>query len=128
MVSEDVSDSLVRNVVAEVGEGARDPIVSPTAVLFGHADDERLDLWADSRSARIGAMLGSIELAGDQATIPAEYRLRLGDTGDLGEKFATEASADFGKCAALGVGESDPAGQVRAQDSVLCDEVFALKE
>jgi len=77
MVPENVSNSLVRNVVAEVGEGARDPIVDGTAVLFGQADDELLDLWADSRSARIGAMLGSIELAGDQATIPAENRLRL---------------------------------------------------
>ena len=73
-------------------------------------------------------MLGSIELAGDQATIPAENLLRLGDTGDLGEKFATEASTDFGKCAPLGVGECDPVGQVRAQDSVLCDQVFTLKE
>ena len=47
MLSEDVSDGLVGNVVAEVGKGARDPIIAPTAVLLGHADDKRLDLWAD---------------------------------------------------------------------------------
>ena len=34
-----VSDRLIRYVMAEIGEGAGEPIVPPTAVLLGHADD-----------------------------------------------------------------------------------------
>src|SRR5262245_7335899 len=44
-----VSDSLVRDVVAEVGEGTGNPIIAPTAVLIGHADDQRFDRRGDSR-------------------------------------------------------------------------------
>jgi len=70
----------------------------------------------------------SIELAGDQPTVPAENRLGLSDTGHLGEDLAAEVPADFSERTPLGVGEPDIAGQVRTQDPVLCDEVFALKE
>jgi hypothetical protein len=92
-----VSDSLVSDVMAKIGEGARDPIVTPTAVLLGHADDQRLDLRADAQPARLAAMLGPIELAGDQATIPAEKRLGLGDTGNIGEELPAEPFTDFSK-------------------------------
>ena len=73
-------------------------------------------------------MAGSIEFAGDQTTIPAENRLGLGDTRDIGKELAAEPFANFSECTPLGVGESDLAGQVRAQNPVLCDDVFALEE
>src|SRR5262249_31105220 len=120
--------SLVRDVVAEICESAGDPIVAPRPVLLGHADDQGLDLRADLWPSRRGAHLGSIELAGDQTTVPAENRLRLGDTGDTGEQLPAEPFTDFSKCAPLGVGEPDSVGQVRSQNPVFCDEVFALKE
>src|ERR1051326_7796952 len=73
-------------------------------------------------------MPGSIEFACDQTTIPTEDRLGLGDTGYLGEELATEAFADFSKRTPLGVGEPDISRHVRAKDSILCDQVFALEE
>src|SRR5262249_40614429 len=93
-----VCDSLVRDVVAEICESAGDPIVAPRPVLLGHADDQGLDLRADLWPSRRGAHLGSIELAGDQTTVPAENRLRLGDTGDIGEQLPAEPFTDFSKC------------------------------
>ena len=121
-----VPDSLVRNVMAEIGEGAGDSIVAPTAVLLGHAYDQRLDLRADSRPSRIGAMLGSIELVGYQAAVPGENGFGFGDTGDLGKELTPKAFADLSQRAPLGVGEPELAGEVRAQDPIFCDEVFAL--
>ena len=73
-------------------------------------------------------MLGSVELAGDQTMVPAENRLGLGDTRYVGEEFAAEAFANFGKSAPIGVGEPDLAGHVRSQDPIFCDEVFALEK
>src|SRR5262245_3024956 len=73
-------------------------------------------------------MSGSIELAGDQTTVPAENGARLGETGDLRKELAAEPSADISKCAPLGVGEPELVGQVRPQNGVLCYEVFALEK
>ena len=101
---------------------------SPTAVLLGHEYDQRFHLRADSRPSRIRAMLGSIELAGDQATVPAENGLGFGDKGHLREELPPKPFADFRQRAPFRVGEPDFAGQVCAENSVLCDEVFALEE
>ena len=92
---QDVAHRLVRNRIAQIGERTDDPILPPTAVLLGHADNQRLDLRADSRPSRVGSMAGSVELAGDQAAVPAENRLGLGDTGYIGEEVAAEAFTDF---------------------------------
>jgi hypothetical protein len=123
-----VADSLVRDVVAEIGEGTRDPIVAPSAVLLRHADNQRFDLRANSRPPRIGAMLGAVELAGDQTAVPAENRLGLGDTSYLGKKLPAKTFANLRKGASLGVREPEITGQVGAQDPILCDQVFALEE
>src|SRR5262249_14514569 len=98
------------DVVAEIGEGSHDAIVAPTAVLLGHADDQRFHLSAGSRASRIGAMLGSIEFASDQTTIPAENRFGLGNTGYIGEQLAGKPLANFSKCAPLGVAEPEGGG------------------
>jgi hypothetical protein len=63
---QDVSDRLAGDLVAEVGQCAGDPIVSPAGVLLGHAEDEGFDCRIDARASRIGTMLGSVELAGNQ--------------------------------------------------------------
>ena len=73
-------------------------------------------------------MLGSIELAGDQAAVPTENRLGFGDTGNLGEKITAETSADFSERSALDIGERHFRWQMRAQDPILGDEVLALEE
>ena len=123
-----VPDSLVGDLVAESGNSAGDPIVAPAAVLLRHANDQRFDLGLDARPSWIGTMFGSIELTGDQATVPTENRLGLGDTRDIGKEVAAEPFANFSQCAPLRVGEPDFGGEVRAQDPVLCGEVFALEE
>ena len=122
MAPKHVAGGLTRDVMAEIGEGA------PTAVLLSHADDQRFDLRADWRPSRVRAMLGSVKLAGNQASVPAENRIRLGDTGHLRQEPAAEAFADLSQDAPFGVREPPCSGQVRAQDSILCDQVFALEE
>jgi hypothetical protein len=100
-----VSDRLFRDVRAEVGEGARDPNVTPSAVLLGHPDDQRIDLRVDARPSRVRAMLRSVELAGDQAAVPAENRLGFGDTGDLGASLRPRRLADFSERSPPDIGE-----------------------
>ncbi len=125
---QNVPDSLVRDVVAEVGERAGDPIVAPAFVLLGHADDQRFEFGSDTRTSWIRAMFRAVELAGDQTSIPGEDGFRFGNTGHLRQTFPSEPLADFGERRALGVGKSQTSGDVRAKDLILRDQVFALEE
>jgi len=70
MTLQNVSDRLIRDLMAEVGESASDAIVTPAIVLLGHAEDERLEFIANARTSRVGAMLRAVELAGDQTALP----------------------------------------------------------
>ena len=73
-------------------------------------------------------MDGSIELASDEAPIPGENRFGFRDTGHLGKKLEPKAFANVSQRASLGVREPNLAGQMRAQDPIFCDEVFALEK
>ena len=77
---------------------------------------------------RIGTTLRAVELAGDQPTIPGQDRVWFGNTGNLGQMFPANAPGNLGKRRPLGIGEPQPPGYVRAEDSILRDEVLALKE
>lgn len=65
-----------------------------------YANDQRFELGFDARPSWIGTMCGSIELAGNQTTVPAKIRLGLGDTRDIGKRLAPESFTNFNKCAA----------------------------
>jgi hypothetical protein len=125
---EHVSESLIRDVMAEIGERARDPVVAPSSIPLGHEDDQRFDVNSNTRSSRIGAMLGSVELEGDETAVPAKYGLGFGDTRDLGEQLAAVAFANVGERAPLAIGAAHVSGEAPPQDTILCDQVFALEE
>jgi hypothetical protein len=91
-------------------------------------DDEGFDHGIDTRASRIGAAFGAVELAGNQATIPSQDGLWFGDTGDLLQMLPPEALANLSECAPLRVGKPELSRDVGTEDSILCDQVFALEE
>ena len=99
---QNVPDRLIGDLVAEIGERAGDPIVTPAFVLMGHADDQRFEFRSDARTSRVGTMLRAVELAGDEASIPGEDGFRFRNTGHLRQAFPSEPLADFGQRRALG--------------------------
>jgi hypothetical protein len=52
--------------------------------VFGHLHDQRLQFRFDSRPAGVTAVLGAIELLGNQPPIPSQNGVRLGHAGPLG--------------------------------------------
>src|SRR5215471_4354285 len=74
---ENVCDGLMRQVVTEVGQCACNPIVAPTGVLAGHVDDEILDDRINAWAAPMLTMFGTVELVGDQTTVPGQNGLWL---------------------------------------------------
>ena len=104
---QDISDGLVRDVVAEICQCAGNAIVTPTGVLLCHLHDEPFDRGIHARASRIATTLGAVEFAGDQAAIPRQDGLRFGNAGHLLQMLPTEAFADFSESTALRVGEPD---------------------
>src|SRR5215471_13028942 len=67
-----VPHSLIRDSVAKIGQPAHNPIVAPPRILPGHLHDQRLQFRLDRRPAWIAAVFGSIELPGDELSIPGQ--------------------------------------------------------
>src|SRR5215470_5878753 len=93
---ENVCDRLIREVVTEVGQCARNPIVAPTGVLAGHVDDEILDDRINAWAARMLTTFGTVELVGDQTTIPGQNGLWSSNAGYLRQIFPAKALGDVG--------------------------------
>jgi len=72
-------------------------------------------------------MLRAVELAGDQTAIPSQDGFRLRNTGYLRQTLPSEPLADFGESRALGVRRLQSSGDVGAKDSILRNQVFALR-
>jgi len=49
---EDVAHGLIADVIAQLGQGPRDAIVSPAPILLGHADDPVFEFLVDSGPSR----------------------------------------------------------------------------
>jgi hypothetical protein len=68
----DVVQRLVANVVAEVRQRSRNPVIAPGRILFNHAEHELLHLLVGTRTSTISALGRAVEL------------LRRERTGNLG--------------------------------------------
>src|SRR5262249_15497727 len=128
VASQDVTDSLVGNTMAEVGESANDAVVSPARVLAGHPDDEGFDLRRDRGTPWAGRTFGSVEFLGNQPAVPSHDGIREGDGGNLLKVLAAEPLADLRESRALRIGKAQTRSQMRAEDAILGDEVFILEQ
>jgi hypothetical protein len=111
---QNVSDRLVGDMVAEIGQCPGNPIVLPAGILPGHADDEGFSSSVDAGASRVWTMPGSVELASNQTTIPGEDGVWSGDTCNLSQKLTAESFADLGERGPLWIGQSEPSGDMRA--------------
>jgi hypothetical protein len=104
MASQHVPHSLIRDLITEIGQSAYNPVVAPTGILFGHLHDQRLQFRFDSRPARVPAVLGAIELLGNELPVPGQNGVGFGHAGDFGQEFAAESLADFSQSAPFRIG------------------------
>jgi hypothetical protein len=88
---------LMGNLMSEVGQRSDDPVITLAWVFLGHSDDEFGDCTRYRRPARIGAVLGSVELACDQPAVPSQDRFGLGHACNLRQRVAPEPLSDFSK-------------------------------
>lgn len=49
MTLQDIADRLIADLVSQIGQRPSDPVITPTTILLGNANDELLDLARDPR-------------------------------------------------------------------------------
>ncbi len=64
MTLQDIADRLIADLIPQIGQRPRNPVIAPVTVLLGHANDQLLDLSANPRPARASVRaLGHGQLA-----------------------------------------------------------------
>ena len=115
-------------MVTQVGQCTDDAVISPAAVLSGHAHYQGFHFRWNLGAAWILPVLGAIELLGDQPSIPGQDGVGFGDAGDLSERFASQALPDLGEGGTLGIAQPQSRGQLRPQNTVLRGQIFILQQ
>ena len=128
MPLQNVPDRLIRYPITEIRHSARDPAITPTRVFPSHLQDQRLQFRLKSRSAGVGAVSGSIKLAGNQLAVPGENRIGLGHAGHLSQSLAPEPLTKLGQPGSLRIGQAQPSWQVSSEDAVFGSQVLILKK
>jgi hypothetical protein len=104
MAAQDVADGLVRDIMARVRQRAHDAVVTSSRVLARQANHQCFHLGFHTGSARIGAVFGTIELAGDPHPIPRHDGVRFGSAGHLLQSFGSEPFSDLRQCTSPRIG------------------------
>ena len=125
--SKHATDSFVRHLMAEVGQGAGDAIVAPRCVLLGKAENQLLDLSFDPGPTG-PSLLGPIVLLRHKPPVPRQDGLGRHDRGDIGQRPDAEALSELCEPSTLMVGQRDATAELRAQDLVLPCEILVSEE
>src|ERR1700687_5046148 len=92
---QDITNRLIGNLVPQIDQRSRNPVIAPVPVLAGYANSKLLDLSLDPGPARASPVLRAVEFAGDKPAIPAQDSVRSGYAGDVGENLAAQAMTDL---------------------------------
>src|SRR6266511_2975217 len=94
MALQDIADRLIADLVPQIGQRPRNPVITPVTVLLGHANDQLLDLSADPRPAGASTGLRAIEFASHQLAVPGQDGVRSGYMRHLAENLAAQSMTD----------------------------------
>ncbi len=125
---QDIADRLIADLIPQIGQRPRNPVIAPITVLLGHANDQLLDFSLDPRPTGASRGFRAIEFAGDQLAVPGQDSVRPGHIGHLAENLAAQSMTDLTERGSLGVRESRPSFQLRLQDAVFGGQIFVPRQ
>src|SRR5438128_1103243 len=118
---ENVTTSLIADVVAQLSESAGNAVVAPGAILLGHLDDQVFELLVDTGSPHGLSLLRTIEFLRHQLTMPGENRVGFDDGGDFCQGLLAELLDDLSQDRAFGVGPLNTPRNLLAQGTARFD-------
>src|SRR5665811_310564 len=105
-----------------------DPIIAPGPILLGHANNQLLNFSVDPWPARGSTCPRSIELAGDEPSVPCQDGVRQGGSRHLAECLAAQSTANLAKLRSLCVRELQPPLQLAPQNPVFSSQIFVPQQ
>jgi hypothetical protein len=103
VASQNVSHRLIGQAMTQIGQRSNDAVISPASILTRHSHHQSFHVRGNGGAAWILPASGTIELLGDESSIPGQDGVRLGNAGDLSERFAPHTPPDLGEGGALGI-------------------------
>jgi len=103
VASQNVSHRLIGQAVTQIGQRSDDAIISPASILTRHSHHQSFHVRFNGGAAWIRSVFGTIELLGDEPSIPGQDGVGLCDAGDLSERLASHTPPDLGEGGALGI-------------------------
>src|SRR6195256_3707121 len=125
---QDIADGLIADLVSQIGQRPRNPVITPVTVLLGHAKDQLLNLSLDPRPAGASTGLRAIECAGDELAVPGQDGVRLRHIGYLAENLAAQSMTDLAERGSLGVRELQLSFQLGLQDPIFGGQIFVPRQ
>src|SRR5207247_10825890 len=105
MTLENLRDAAWREAMTNVSQCTLDPVVTPTAIFFGHPDNQSFDLCTCLGPAGF-PVVTSVVFVRDQFAMPRQQHFGRDESCDLVQGGAAQRFGPNGKSSALVVGEA----------------------
>ena len=128
MAFEHVAHGLSADRIAQMGQDTSDPIITPRAVLLGHADHQGLQLVIHFGAPGGLTLRGAIGLLGDQLAVPREDGVGCDDCGHLGQCLLSQPLPDLGEGLALPITQPHTPWDLLAQEPIFCHEILLAQQ
>jgi hypothetical protein len=94
---QNIANRLIGDLMAETGERPGYEVIAQARILVCNAHDQLFQLRAQFWPTGIGTPLRTVELLRNDAPIPGQDCIGLGNAGDFGQALAPKPFADFGQ-------------------------------
>src|SRR5262249_6579368 len=128
MALQDVPHGLVTDGVPEGRQGADDPVITPGAILVGHADDQRLQLRVDRGATWSLTLRRAVKLLRHELLVPAKNRVWLDDRGDSLEGLLAQLLTNGSQGRTFAIRQPHTACDLVTEDTILRHQVLIAQQ
>src|SRR4030095_11717305 len=114
--------------IAQIREGADDPVVAPRAILPRHAYHEGLNLRVDHGTTGSLALGGTIKFLGYELAVPGQDRRGLDETCHSPQGLFPQLLTDLGQPLTFAVRQSHTTRDLAAQDAIFRHRILVAQE
>src|SRR5258706_12927804 len=114
--------------MAEICQGAYDPIVAPARIFPRHLHDQAFFFLIYLGAPYTSTESRPIKFVRDELPIPTQNRIGLGRCRHVLQSLSTQAVSDLGQCRLFSFRKQQPTLDLTSQDPVLRRQIFVSQQ